>query len=140
MTDTGQATQQIRCPILVHVKAPPTEIRIEGVGAEAVLATLREAYPDLAVEPEDSDDEETLPVRDTDWYRSMRDRMTAGMALRLYRENAGLSLRQLAEKSGVAFSNLSAYENDRRKMGAATAKKVADVLLCRLEPLLGRFD
>lgn len=126
--------------MLVHVKEPRTEIRLTGPGAEETLGKLKEIYPDLLVEQgeeqSDSDDDEFVDIRDTQWYGEQQLRMTQGRRLRVYRDNAGLTLTALADKSGIPKGNLSLIEADKRPLGSRTAKRLAAALACDYRALL----
>ena len=120
--------------MLVHVKEPPTDLRVTGPGAEAFVADLRSRYPDLVIA--DEEDDEYVNIEDTDWYRERKAKMTLGKRLRIYRDNAELTLAVLAELSGIPKGNLSAMENDKRPIGSMTAKHLAKALNCDYRSLL----
>lgn len=119
--------------MLVHVKEPPTEIRLIGRGAAEVLAGLKRLYPDGIVV---DSDEEFVDLSETDWYRSRQTSMTPGKRLRLYRHNAGLTQARLSELTGIAKGNLSQMEHDKRPLGKIVAQRLARALKCDYRSLL----
>ena len=68
--------------------------------------------------------------RHGDHYRS------SGYYLRVYRNRADLTQAQLAEKTGIRQHHLSEMENDKRVLGKANAKKLANILDCDYQKLL----
>lgn len=55
-----------------------------------------------------------------------------GTELRRLRHQRGLTLDQLGETTGIAPTNLSSYENDRRRPDLDTILRILDGLDCRL--------
>jgi len=108
--------------MLVVEKARHIEVEIRGPGAESVLAILKRALPTL----ETSDDDVYEPVEGSDWFAAMAAEVTPGASLRVYRDNAGWTQAQLSEKTGIPVPHLSGMENDKRPIGKATARKLAD--------------
>ena len=112
--------------MLVHVKTPLIDVQVSGLGTELVIDTLRRTYGQVDV----SDDDEAVPIRDTDWYKSTKAALSQGDLLATYRENSGLTLDQLATKSGIPKSNLSEMENGKRPIGPRIARKLAVAFGC----------
>lgn len=85
---------------------------------------LRDQYGEIEV-IEDTDDE-LIEVGSSDWYRSIKDTITPGDNLRIYREIHGLTQEQLAENLGnLTRQNISNMENGHRSISLKTAKKLA---------------
>lgn len=61
---------------------------------------------------------------------------TPGYTLRLYRKRAELTQAELAEQTGLRQHHLSEMENNKRVLGKANAKKLAEVLDCDYRKLL----
>ena len=119
--------------MLVRVKEPPTEIELSGEGAEQVLADLKLLYHDRLVIDED---EETVDITQTEWYRRKAEEVTPGKRLRIYRENRQFSLGVLSELTGIAKSNLSQMESGKRPIGKLVAQRLAKALNCDYRSLL----
>ena len=64
------------------------------------------------------------------YYRS------TGYHLRLYRQRAELTQAALAGRSGIRQHHLSEMENNRRPLGKANARKLAEILDCDYRRLL----
>lgn len=112
--------------MLAVVKAPHTELSIQGENAEAILNWIRRKFPVEVVVPavpREEDGEETVNVFETDWYRENRHLKLMG-----YRLTHGMSQKKLAEKSGIAQSLISQYENGRRKLTLRAAIKLGRAL------------
>ena len=61
---------------------------------------------------------------------------TPGYYLRLYRQRAGLTQSELADQTGIRQHHLSEMENNKRTMGKAMARKLAQILDCDYRRLL----
>lgn len=64
------------------------------------------------------------------------DYRTSGYYLRLYRQRAELTQAELADKTGIRQHHLSEMEHNKRPLGKANAKKLADILGCDYRKLL----
>lgn len=53
------------------------------------------------------------------------------------REEKGITRTQLAYRSEVSYASIVAYENGTRKASAEAATRIADVLDCTVEELMG---
>ena len=74
-------------------------------------------------------DEEFVDVKETDWFRDVKARLTPGESLRIYRQNAGLTQESLGKMlGGLPKQHISNMENNRRKISLEMAKKLASVL------------
>lgn len=56
------------------------------------------------------------------------------------RKSLNLTQKELAKKAGITEATLSRYENNRRKPKAEVVKKIAEVLGCTTDYLLGQSD
>lgn len=128
--------------MLVAEKARHINSFVYGKGADYLIGILKERLPDLEVIPDDLDetsaeDEEYEEVTESDWYKEISARMTAGDHLVIRRENKGWTQRELSEKTGIAIPNISLMEAGKRPIGARTAKKLAAALGCDVSDFLG---
>ena len=104
----------------------PVSFRIEGKNIpKAVLAFLDALFPDHV---RIDDDEDLVPVENTDWYKKAKAKMTPAKALKIMRTNAGLTQKQLADKIGIAKQNYNSLERGSRPISMMMAKKLADAL------------
>ncbi|NLG33616.1 MAG: helix-turn-helix transcriptional regulator [Syntrophomonadaceae bacterium] len=60
--------------------------------------------------------------------------------LKFEREKKGWSQKYLSEKTGIPSSNISRYESGKRQPDIYTLRKLADLLECTADYLLGRTD
>ena len=75
-------------------------------------------------------------VHDEAKKRHGDDYRTPGYYLRLYRQRAGLTQSALADKCGIRQHHLSEMEHNKRPLGKAGARKLAEVLECDYRKLL----
>lgn len=104
----------------------PVSFRVEGKNIpKAVLVFLDALFPDHV---RIDDDEDLVPVENTDWYKKAKAKMTPAKALKIMRTNAGLTQKQLADKIGIAKQNYNSLERGSRPISMMMAKKLADAL------------
>ncbi|MEW5815137.1 MAG: helix-turn-helix transcriptional regulator [Spirochaetota bacterium] len=112
--------------MLVVEKTRHIEVEIKGKGADAVLDILKKELPELVV----SDDDEYESIRESAWFDNLRESVTPGMSLKVYRDNAGLTQAELSKKTGIPVPHISAMENDKRPVGKGSAIRLATALGC----------
>jgi hypothetical protein len=112
--------------MLVVEKTHHIRVKITGPGAKKVAAALTHTYPDARVFA----DSETESLRGSLWFEQLEAELTAGRALRVYRDNAGLTLAALSEKTGIPVPHLSAMEHDKRPIGGMLAHRLGKALNC----------
>jgi len=116
---------------LARTKKPLFEVR--GEIPDKILSYLKEEY---TVEIE-NDDEEFVTAKDTDWYKEMKEALTPGDIMKIYRENAGLSQAQLGAKLGdLSRQKVSDCENGRRSIGKELAEKLSKLFKIPIERFL----
>ena len=54
--------------------------------------------------------------------------LTPGQVIRAKRKNFGITLEEVEEATGISQSNLSLYENDKKKIGLIQATKIGLVI------------
>ena len=73
-------------------------------------------------------DNEKIDVMESGRFKNLSKTITAGMVVRIYRENLNMSQQQLADKAGVAkASYISDIENGRRSVSKKLIKKFAEI-------------
>ncbi|TVR94353.1 MAG: XRE family transcriptional regulator [Spirochaetaceae bacterium] len=111
-----------RCTMQVVVKKP--RIRLEGEIGGSLVQFLRDQYGEVEIIEDEGD--ELVEVTKSDWYQSIRETITPGENMRVYREMHGLTQDQLAEKLGnLTRQNISNMENGHRSISKTMAKKLA---------------
>ena len=128
--------------MLAVVKAPPMQgtkkpvsFKIEGSQIpDFVLGMLKYMFPrcvkvynSSAKQKRGVQEDESIPLEDTEWYKNMSTEMTAGKAIRADRGLRGWTQKVLAEKLGISIQNLSAMEHDRRPVSKKMAVKLSQV-------------
>ena len=111
--------------MLVVEKAYHIEANITGAGTEIILNLIKESFP-LADIIDNSD--EAVLWKTTDLAKEIKADKTPGRLLKAYRQRAGLSVVELADAAGTKYPNISAMENDRRRIGLNIARKLGKVL------------
>jgi len=117
--------------MLVVEKAHHISVKITGPGAEKAAAALAREYPKAKVY-----EDETESLRGSGWFEKMESALTAGLSLRVYRDNAGLSQAELSKKAGIPVPHISAMEHDKRPIGRTLALRLAKALNCDYRRLL----
>ena len=105
-----------------------------GKGVSEIKEVLKKTYP--AMEFFDSSEDELIDSEDSPVLDRIRSGMTAGIRLKIRRQNKGMSQKALSEKTGIAVSNISLMENGKRPIGAKTAKTLALALNCNFAELI----
>ena len=112
--------------MLAVVKKPHIEISLNGEGMEEALAWLAKKF-DIAVLSNESDENESISVEETDFWREMNANRV-GNLLAAARLKRGLTQKQLAEKSGIKQNMISDYEKGRRRLTKQMAMKFTEIL------------
>ena len=120
--------------MLAAVKTRRIDFEVRGTQVPGwLLEELKKRYGRsvkvLNGKGEDDDDEESVVITETDWYREIRKKTTPGDAMRLYRENRGLNQEVLAASLGPRFrkQHVCDMERGRRPISKALAKKLARI-------------
>jgi len=123
--------------MLAVVKTPHIRIEIKGRIPRRILEALKEEYGSkVRIEPET--DEELVDVFDTDWYRRIKEKMSPGKNLRIYRQNAGMTLQKVGDLlGGVPRQHISNMEKGTRPISKKVALKLAEVFDVSVEKFIG---
>ena len=119
------------------VKTPHIEISIRGEAIPPKLMdVLKEEYgADLNLVEDDGDT--LVDVFETQWYRGVKEKMTPGTYLRIYREKKGLTQLQLGEAlGGIPRQHISNMEHGRRSISVKMARKLSPLLGAPLEKFI----
>ena len=109
--------------MLVRVKTPP--IRIEGKKIpEDMIDFVRSHYKGIVVE---DDDDELVDAFESDWYKEIDARTTAGEVVKILRTNQRWTQEDLARRLDIARSNVTNMENDKRPIGKVMARRLGDL-------------
>ena len=118
------------------VKTPHIEVNIKGVIPQKLISLLKEEYGE-EVKVIDNDDDKLVNVFETPWYKNIKEALTPGEILRIYRENRTITQTRLGELlGGIPRQHISNMENGKRPISLKTAKKLAKLFNIPIERLL----
>lgn len=110
--------------MLAVVKKPHIEIALSGENPSELLNWIREKFEVNVLTPWR---ETSVPVEETEFWREMNANR-AGNLLAAARLKAGLTQSALAQKTGIRQNMISDYENGKRPLSKAMAKRFSAVL------------
>ena len=119
------------------VKTPRIEISVRGAAIPPrLMDVLKEEYgPELSLVEDDGDD--LVDGFETQWYKRVKEKMTPGTYLRIYRENKGLTQLQLGEVlGGIPRQHISNMEHGRRSISLKMARKLSSLLGAPIEKFI----
>ena len=108
------------------VKTPHIEINIKGeIIPPKLIHLLKEEFGD-EVRVIDNDDDALVYAVDTKWYREIKETLTPGNIMRIYRENRMMTQARLGELlGGIPRQHVSNMENGKRQISLNTARKLS---------------
>jgi DNA-binding XRE family transcriptional regulator len=121
----------------VIVKTPRIEISVRGAAIPPrLMDVLKEEYgSELSLVDNDGDD--LVDAFETQWYKGIKEKMTPGTYLRIYRENKGLTQLQLGEAlGGIPRQHISNMEHGHRSISLKMARKLSLLLGVPIERLI----
>jgi antitoxin component HigA of HigAB toxin-antitoxin module len=114
--------------MLAVVKKPRTKaplFEMKGDIPDKVIDYLKKNYE---VDFQADEDEETIDIHETGWYKEARATRKPGDAMRVYRDNFGHSQAELGKLlGGLSRQKISDMENSRRGISKEIAKKLARI-------------
>ena len=123
------------------VKTPHIEISVRGAAIPPrLMDVLKEEYgPELSLVADDGDD--LVDAFETQWYKGIKEKMTPGTYLRIYRENKGLTQLQLGEVlGGIPRQHISNMEHGRRSISLKMARKLSLLLSVPIEKFIAAHE
>jgi len=120
------------------VKTPHIEISVRGAKIPPKLMdVLKEEFgPELSLVEDDGD--ERVDAFESPWYKGVKEKMTPGTYLRIYRENKGLTQLQLGEAlGGIPRQHISNMEHGHRSISLKMARKLSSLLGAPVEKFIG---
>lgn len=112
--------------MLAVVKTPRINIRIKGKVPSKLLQCLRSEFGD-ELKIDNNEDNEVVDFFKTDLYKDIKNDMTPGTYIRIYRENQNLTQKQLGELVGVSKAYICDIEKNRRSVSKQLAKQLAGI-------------
>lgn len=114
--------------MLAVVKKPHTDtmlFEIKGNIPNQVLGYLKQEFGQNV---EIIEDEELVNIFETNWYEQISATITAGDAIKVYRENHGLTTAELATKlGGLTAEEVSEMESNKGDINFDIAEKLSEL-------------
>ncbi len=121
--------------MLAVVKKPHTNkmlFEIKGEIPSQVLVYLQQQFGANLNLVED--EEETVNIFDTAWYKQVSSALTPGDAMKIYRENHGLTKLELADKLGnMKSEEIADIESNKREINLELAEKLSELFNVPIE-------
>jgi DNA-binding XRE family transcriptional regulator len=119
------------------VKTPHINIKIKGTIPHRILSILKDEYGHkVKIIPDNY--EEKINVFETEWYKNIKEKMTPGKNLKLYRQNKKMTQTELGIKlGGVPKQHISNIENGTRGISKNMAIKLAKEFEVSVEKFIG---
>ena len=120
----------------VHVKTPRIKIEINGEISKNHLSLLKKEYgKNLQITK--SNDDEFIDIFKSEWYKKIKNEITPGINIRVYRMNNKLTQKQLGELlGGIPKQHVSNMENGTRSISIKTAKQLAKIFKVSVEKFI----
>ena len=84
-----------------------------------------------------NDDDKLVNAVETKWYREIKEKLTPGDVMRIYRENRMMTHARLGELlEGIPRQHVSNMENGKRQISLNTARKLSKLFNIPIERLL----
>jgi DNA-binding XRE family transcriptional regulator len=117
----------------VVVKKP--HIRMEGEITPELIGYVQEKFGEIEII--EDEDEELMEVTKSDWYQNIREQITPGENMRIYRKLHKITQEKLGGKLGkFTRQNISNMENGHRFISKAVAKRLSELFDVSVEKFL----
>ena len=123
--------------MLAVVKTPRIRIEIKGKISKKLLAVLKEEYgSDVQLIPDEED--EKLDIFGTDWYKNVKENLSPGKNMRMYRQNRSMTQKELGELlEGIPRQHISNMERGMRSISKKVALKLSKIFDTSVEKFIG---
>lgn len=123
--------------MLAVVKTPHIEINIKGKDIPVnIINFLKKEYGKKLHISKENDDE-SIDVFQTDWYKNIKKTITPGFNLKLYREMKKITQTELGKLLGdIPKQHISNMEKNIRPISINTAKKLAKIFNVSVEKFI----
>ena len=123
--------------MLAVVKTPRIKIEIKGRISKRLLDVLKQEYgSDVQIIPDDED--EKIDIFETDWYKNVKEKLTPGKNMRIYRQNRGMTQKELGELlGGVPRQHISNMERGIRAISKKVALNLSKIFNTSVDKFIG---
>jgi DNA-binding XRE family transcriptional regulator len=122
--------------MLAVVKTPLTKIRIKGRISNKLIDVLIQEYGKSVQITRDSEDEK-LDVFQTDWYKKVKQKLTPGTYIKVFRQNRNMTQADLGKAlGGIPRQNVSNMESGSRPISKKIALKLAKLFDVSVEKFI----
>jgi DNA-binding XRE family transcriptional regulator len=123
--------------MLAVVKTPRIKIAIKGKISKRLLDVLKEEYgSDVQIIPDDED--EKIDIFETDWYKNVKEKLTPGKNMRIYRQNLSMTQKELGELlGGVPRQHISNMERGIRAISKKVALNLSKIFNTSVDKFIG---
>jgi DNA-binding XRE family transcriptional regulator len=123
--------------MLAVVKTPRIKIEIRGKISKRLLDVLKEEYgSEVQIIPDDED--EKIDIFETDWYKNLKENLTPGKNMRIYRQNLGITQKELGELlGGVPRQHISNMERGIRAISKKVALNLSKIFNISVDKFIG---
>ena len=123
--------------MLAIVKTPYIKIEIKGKISKRLLNVLKEEYgSDVQLVPDE--DDEKIDIFETEWYKDIKEKLTPGKNMRLYRLNRGMTQKDLGDVlGGIPRQHISNMEKGIRPISKKVALKLSSIFKVSVEKFIG---
>ena len=123
--------------MLAVVKTPRIKIEIKGKISKRLLDVLKEEYgSEVQIIPDDED--EKIDIFETDWYKNVKEKLTPGKNMRIYRQNLGITQKELGELlGGVPRQHISNMERGIRAISKKVALNLSKIFNTSVDKFIG---
>ena len=123
--------------MLAVVKTPHIKIEIKGKISKRLLKVLKEEYgSDVQLVPDE--DDEKIDIFETEWYKDIKEKLTPGKNMRLYRLNRGMTQKDLGDVlGGIPRQHISNMEKGIRPISKKVALKLSSSFKVSVEKFIG---
>ncbi len=123
--------------MLAVVKTPRIKIEIKGKISKRLLDVLKEEFgSEVQIIPDEED--EKLDIFETEWYKNIKEKLTPGKNMRIYRQDRGMTQKELGELlGGIPRQHISNIERGIRSISKKVALKLSKIFNTSVDKFIG---
>lgn len=123
--------------MLAVVKTPRIKIEIKGKISKRLLDVLKEEFgSEVQIIPDEED--EKLDIFETEWYKNIKEKLTPGKNMRIYRQDRGMTQKELGQLlGGIPRQHISNIERGIRPISKKVALKLSKIFNTSVDKFIG---